>query len=60
MDVKMDKEPDSMVKAEYAASEIYSTASEAPPVSDFLYPLLIIRFETFRQYEITFLRIKNL
>jgi hypothetical protein len=33
MDVKMDKEPDSMVKPDYAPSEIYSSASEPPPVS---------------------------
>lgn len=35
----MEKEPDSMatvqMKADYAASEVYSTASEAPPVSVF-------------------------
>lgn len=33
----MEKEPDSMatvqMKADYAASEVYSTTSEAPPVS---------------------------
>lgn len=33
----MEKEPDSMatvqMKADYAASEVYSTSSEAPPVS---------------------------
>lgn len=33
----MEKEPESMatvqMKPEYAASEVYSTASEAPPVS---------------------------
>lgn len=33
----MEKEPDSMavtMKQDYAASEVYSTTSEAPPVSD--------------------------
>jgi hypothetical protein len=38
MEVKLEKEPESMatvqMKADYAASEIYSTAgSEGPPVS---------------------------
>lgn len=36
----MEKEPDSMavtMKQDYAASEVYSTTSEAPPVSDMNY-----------------------
>lgn len=46
----MEKEPDSMatvqMKADYAASEVYSTASEAPPVSVFhLAPIQSLWFQ---------------
>jgi hypothetical protein len=43
----MDKEPDSMVKPDYAPSEIYSSASEPPPVSWFTFSLLILEYQKF-------------
>lgn len=33
-----------MTKADYAASEVYSTTSEPPPVSQFLKHLVFIQF----------------
>lgn len=46
----MEKEPDSMavtMKQDYAASEVYSTTSEAPPVSDINYFLFFLSFDCY-------------